>query len=239
MNLDCSIVIPLKDEEENIRPLIEELEEVMNGLDHSWECILVNDGSKDATEERILSLQSSRPFLHYLCFEKNQGQSAAFDAGFKQAKGNIVITLDGDLQNDPRDIPRLLKRLKGADLVCGVRVKRKDTRLKKLISKAANFVRRCLLNDHTKDTGCSLKVYRKQCLDQIKLYKGMHRFIPALFVIEGFRVTQVEVNHRPRRSGKTKYNLINRSFNTLFDLFAVYWMSKRKLSYKVKPPFHE
>jgi dolichol-phosphate mannosyltransferase len=239
MNLDCSVVIPLKDEEANVRPLIEELEEVMNGLDLSWECILVNDGSTDGTEEQILSLQSSRSYIRYIAFDRNYGQSAAFDAGFKYARGNIMVTLDGDLQNDPHDIPRMIKRLKGADLVCGVRVRRKDSLFKRWISKIANFIRRRLLNDHTKDTGCSLKVYRKQSLDQIKLYKGMHRFLPALFAIEGFRITQLEVNHRPRKSGKTKYNIFNRSFNTLSDLFAVYWMSRRKLNYKIKNSPHE
>ncbi len=234
MNLIYSIVIPLKNEEENIRDLIEEIVPVMKALTSPWELICVDDGSTDRTLFHLKELQKEHPNLHILAFEKNYGQSSAFDAGFKAAKGQFVITMDGDRQNDPKDIPSLIALAEQADLVTGHRVNRKDPFSKKIISRCANFIRSRFCRDEVPDTGCSLKLYRRECLDKIKLYQGMHRFLPALFKIEGFKIAVVPVNHRERVKGKTKYNFFNRSFNTVADMLAVRWMSNRHLSYKIK-----
>ena len=229
-----SVVIPLKNEAGNIGELIQELEPVMQNLGKPWELICIDDGSTDETEKILSELSKKKSYLRFLSFNRNYGQSSAFDAGFKASKGEFIITLDGDGQNDPKDIPNLIQLLPGCDLVCGMRLNRKDTLIKRITSKTANFVRNWLINDGVQDTGCSLKIYRKKCLDQIKLFQGMHRFLPALFKIEGFKVDQIPVNHRERLRGKSNYNFFNRSFNTISDLLAVRWMKKRHLHYKIK-----
>lgn len=234
MSLDFSVVIPLKDEEENIEALIEEIEAAMQKVDGSWEVICVDDGSKDQTMPVLERLKKSKPYLRILAFDRNYGQSSAFDAGFKAANGQFIITLDGDRQNDPADIPALIAHKGDYDLVCGRRMKRQDSLFKKFLSFIANQVRSRLCGDGVKDTGCSLKLYRTACLRQIKLFHGMHRFLPALFLIEGFRIKEIPVNHRKREKGRTKYNFFNRSLNTIADLFAVRWMRKRHLRYRLK-----
>lgn len=228
-----SVVIPLKNEEENIVDLVAELEPIMQGLRSPWELICINDGSTDTTLQKLVGLSKEKAYLRVITFDRNYGQSAAFDAGFKNARGEWVITLDGDRQNDPADIPKLLALKENYDLICGHRVNRRDTWQKKWISKLANCVRSRFCDDGIQDTGCSLKVYRKECLRDIKMYKGMHRFLPALFKIEGFRVAEVPVNHRERTKGTTKYNLFNRSFNTIADMLAVRWMRKRHIRYRL------
>lgn len=235
MNPVYSVVIPLKNEASNIGELVQELEPVMQNLGR-WELICIDDGSTDETGRVLKELGSQKPFLRIISFKRNYGQSSAFDAGFKASKGEFIITLDGDGQNDPKDIPNLLSLLPESDLVCGIRLKRKDTFVKRITSKVANCVRKWLVDDGVQDTGCSLKVYRKACLDKIKLYQGMHRFLPALFIIEGFKVGQIPVNHRERLRGKSNYNFLNRSFNTVADLLAVRWMKKRHLNYQIAPP---
>jgi dolichol-phosphate mannosyltransferase len=205
----------------------------MNLLSVDWELICIDDGSTDATKKILLKLARTKPYLTNIFFANNYGQSSALDAGFKAAKGEFVISLDGDGQNDPADIPKLVSLIKNADLVCGIRIERKDPWHTRLISKIANKIRGWLINDGVHDTGCSLKIYRKACLNQVKMYEGMHRFLPALFVIEGFRVCEIPVNHREREKGVSKYNVFNRSLNTIFDLFAIYWMQNRKLNYEI------
>lgn len=229
-----SIVIPLKNEEDNINDLINEIEPVMVGLNAPWEVICIDDGSTDKTFDLLSKLCQDKPFLRAIAFDRNYGQSCAFEAGFKNARGEWIITMDGDRQNDPSDIPKLLEKTTSADLICGIRVNRQDPWHKKITSKLANFVRSRLCHDDVKDTGCSLKVYRSQCLNSIKMYKGMHRFLPALFKIEGFNIAQVPVSHRERIKGTTKYNFFNRSFNTIADMMAVRWMSKRHVNYHIK-----
>lgn len=233
MTIQYSVVIPVKNEEENIIDLIEELEPVMASLQKPWELICIDDGSTDQTLSILVDLLSKKPYLRLLAFKKNYGQSSGFDAGFKAAKGDFVITLDGDRQNDPADIPKLLDAIQHHDLACGARVKRKDPFSKKITSLLANFVRRNICDDGVSDTGCSLKVYRASALKKIKMYHGMHRFLPALFKIEGLRIVEVPVNHRERTKGKTKYNFFNRSFNTIADLAAVRWMKNRQLRYQI------
>lgn len=228
-----SVVIPLKNEAENIMSLIDELEPVMNSLNHPWELICIDDGSTDTTREILRVLSKKKSFLTLLSFTRNFGQSSAFDAGFRAAKGEFVITMDGDRQNDPKDIPKMVEAARKYDLVCGIRTNRKDPWHKKLTSKIANFMRSRLCQDYVKDTGCSLKVYRTDCLKKIKMYNGMHRFLPALFSIEGFSIKEISVNHRPRTLGATKYNFFNRSFKPIIDMLAVRWMRKRQLNYKI------
>lgn len=228
-----SVVIPLKNEEENVADLISELEPVMQSLNSPWELLCINDGSTDHTLDILSKLAKEKSFLRVLTFDRNYGQSCAFDAGFKKARGEWVITLDGDRQNDPADIPKLLALTRSCDLICGHRVNRQDPWHKKVTSRLANFVRSRFCRDEIQDTGCSLKVYRKECLNHIKMYKGMHRFLPALFKIEGFRIAEVPVNHRERVKGVTKYNFFNRSFNTIADMLAVRWMWKRHVNYRI------
>lgn len=233
MSITYSVIIPLKNEEGNIVDLINELEPVMVRLKAPWELICIDDGSTDSTLTLLLNIAKNKPYLRILAFDRNYGQSSAFDAGFKHARGEWVISLDGDRQNDPADIPKLITATANNDLVCGHRVNRRDPWHKRATSRLANFIRGRLCRDQVQDTGCSLKVYRTKCLQQIKMYQGMHRFLPALFKIEGYRVSEVPVNHRERVKGKTKYNFLNRSFNTIADMLAVRWMWKRRLGYHI------
>lgn len=231
--ISYSIIIPLKDEVDNIEELFNEIIPVMESLKASWELICINDGSTDGTQAKLLLAKELLPELRVISFDRNYGQSSAFDAGFKAAQGEFILTLDGDRQNDPNDIPKMIAALENADLVCGRRTKRKDPLSKKITSLLANAIRRRLCKDGVQDTGCSLKAYRRSSLNKIKMFQGMHRFLPALFVIEGFRVVEVDVNHRERIKGTTKYNFLNRSFNTIADMLAVRWMYKRRLQYRI------
>lgn len=229
-----SLVIPLKNEEENISELLNELEPIMNSLNHPWEAICIDDGSDDKTLEILRKISKSKPYLRILVFKHNYGQSSAFDAGFKAAQGEFIITLDGDRQNDPADIPKLIQEARDVDLVCGCRANRKDPWSKKIISVFANYIRSRICQDGVQDTGCSLKLYRTESLRKIKMFHGMHRFLPALFLMEGLKIKEVPVNHRERTKGATKYNFLNRSFNTISDMFAVCWMRKRCLKYQIE-----
>lgn len=229
-----SIVIPLKDEEGNVYDLISEIVPTMDRVTNDWELICIDDGSTDDTLTILLELKEKLPQLRIISFNGNYGQSSAFSAGFEAARGEFVITLDGDRQNDPSDIPSMIAAIQDADMVCGIRQKRQDTLFKKVISRIANWVRSRFCHDGVQDTGCSLKIYRKKCLDRIKMYHGMHRFLPALFLIEGFSIKEVPVKHRERATGKTKYNIFNRSFNTIADMFAVRWMFNRRLQHKIQ-----
>lgn len=231
--MQYSVVVPLKNEEDNIIDLINEIEPVMDSLKLPWELICIDDGSTDRTLGILKEQLAKRSYLRLLVFKKNYGQSSAFDAGFKTAKGEYVITMDGDRQNDPADIPKLLEAIKDCDMACGARVNRKDPFSKKITSFIANLIRRKICDDGISDTGCSLKVYRASALRKIKMYNGMHRFLPALFKIEGLRIKEVPVNHRERTKGTTKYTFFNRSFNTIADLAAVRWMKKRQLQYQI------
>lgn len=234
MKIQYSVIIPLKNEESNITDLIHELEPIMQDLNEPWELICVDDGSTDQTKPILLRLAKKIPHLKIISFKKNYGQSSAFHAGFAAAQGQFVITLDGDRQNDPADIPNMIELIQDCDLVCGIRKKRKDPWNKKIISKVANKIRRWICDDGVQDTGCSLKVYRLSSLQKIKMYHGTHRFLPALFKIEGFKIKEIAVNHRERTKGVSKYNLFNRSFNTIADLLAIGWMNKRQLRYEIQ-----
>ena len=224
-----SLVIPLFNEEDNVAPLQEELASVLHGND--YELILVDDCSSDRTLERI----RRGPGVRVIEFAKNTGQSAAMYAGIMAAKGDIIVTMDGDRQNDPADIARMVARLgESYDLVCGWRVKRQDSFAKKLTSLIANSVRSRFTRDGVHDTGCSLKVMRRECRDALFLFRGMHRFIPALVKGLGFRITEMPVNHRPRTAGVSKYGFGSRAWKATCDMLAVRWFLSRQLRLRVR-----
>ena len=232
--LTYSVIIPVKNEEENIAPLLQEIEPVMKAFGKEWELICIDDGSTDGSLKVLKELAKTRPYLRLIVFSKNCGQSSAFDAGFKAARGTYIITLDADGQNDPADIPKLVEAIKDCDMVVGWRLNRKDTLSKRITSRLANLVRSRYCHDGLHDTGCSLKIYRAECVRKIKLYHGTHRFLGSLFCIEGFRIKEVVVNHRERTKGQSKYHFFNRSLSPFVDMLAVHWMSKRRLRYEIK-----
>lgn len=228
-----SIVVPAYNEEQNLIPLATGIDETLAPLGIAYELIVIDDGSQDQSLSVLRDLSCKHAEIRVICLRRNAGQSAALDAGFKQARGHIVVTLDADLQNDPRDIPSLLEKLHEYDVVCGIRQGRQDTWLRRLSSAIANGIRRRVLHDDIVDVGCSLRAYRRLCLASIKLYNGMHRFLPVLLHIEGFRIAQTPVRHHPRRYGQSKYNVRNRAWQALMDLWAVRWMQRRQLRYEV------
>jgi glycosyltransferase involved in cell wall biosynthesis len=224
-----SVVVPVFNEEENMSILQTELQDALAGLD--YEIVFVDDGSTDRSAQRI----ETAPNVLILQFEKNTGQSAALYAGIRAARGQTIVMIDSDLQNDPADIPRLLEEIsRGADLVCGYRAKRKDTITKRLTSRIANFVRSRFTKDHVRDTGCTLKAMRRECVSALVPFKGMHRFIPALIKGAGYRLVEIPVNHRPRRFGQTKYGFGSRALRATIDMFGVRWLLSRRLNYKIR-----
>jgi dolichol-phosphate mannosyltransferase len=224
-----SVVVPLYNEEANLPILQEELRTALLGLD--YEIIFVDDGSVDGTAERVEPAENVR----VIRFERNYGQSAAIHAGLTAARGATVVIIDGDLQNDPADIPKLLAEIaRGADLVCGYRVKRQDTVVKRATSRIANAVRSRYTKDGVRDTGCTLKAMRRECVSALFPFKGMHRFIPALVKAAGYQLVEVPVNHRPRRFGESKYGLGNRALRATIDMFGVRWLLSRRLNYKIR-----
>jgi glycosyltransferase involved in cell wall biosynthesis len=224
-----SVIVPVFNEEENVSALQTELTSALTGLD--YEIIFVDDGSTDRTFERIAADERVR----VLRFEKNTGQSAAMYAGLQAAQGTSVVLIDGDLQNDPADIPRLLAEIgRGADLVCGYRAQRKDTAVKRLTSRIANFVRSRFTRDGVRDTGCTLKAMRRECVSALIPFKGMHRFIPALVKGAGYQLVEIPVNHRARKFGQSKYGLGNRAIRATTDMFGVRWLLSRRLNYRLR-----
>jgi len=224
-----SVIVPLFNEEENMSVLQSELNATLDGIDH--EIIFVDDGSVDRTVERIVTA----PNIRVIRFGKNTGQSAAIYAGLEAARGATAVLIDGDLQNDPADIPRLLAEIdRGADLVCGYRAQRKDTLVKRLTSRIANFVRSRFTKDGVRDTGCTLKAMRFECVSALVPFKGMHRFIPALVKAAGYQLVEIPVNHRPRRFGQSKYGLGDRALRATIDMFGVRWLLSRRLNYKIR-----
>lgn len=222
-----SVVVPLYNEEGNVALLHQKIVEALQKTGATFEIIFVDDGSKDKTVEIARGLSP----LTLVEFRKNFGQTAAFDAGFKAAQGDIFITLDGDLQNDPADIPLLLAKMKeGYDVVSGWRHQRRDPFMKKLSSRMANFVRGILIQDHIHDSGCSLKAYRRECFDSVDLFGEMHRFIPAILMLDGFTVGEVKVSHHPRVSGTTKYNW-KRGVKGILDMIFLWFWRK----YSMRP----
>jgi dolichol-phosphate mannosyltransferase len=226
-----SVIIPVFNEEGNITQLQSELESALTGV--SYEIIFVDDGSRDGTVARIIKT----PMVRILQFEKNSGQSAAMYAGLLAGHGEILALIDGDLQNDPNDIPRLLKEIElGADLVCGYRTKRKDTWFKRIQSRIANSVRSRFTKDGIRDTGCTLKAMRRECREALVPFYGMHRFIPALVKGLGYKIVEIPVNHRARKSGISKYSFGNRAIRATIDMFGVRWLLSRQIRIRTKEP---
>ena len=231
--LALSVILPVHDEAENLPILWKEVAEVLPALASSAEVIFVDDGSTDGSAEIIRNLARQDSRIRLLRFEKNAGLSAAFHAGFQAARGRIVATLDSDLQNDPHDLPALIARLDGADAAVGMRLIRHDSFVKRVSSRIANGVRRAVTGDPVQDSACSLRVMKRECLSAVPPYAGMHRFIPSLLKMAGFRVVEVPVHHRPRKFGRSKYGVGNRALTAFVDLLAVRWMMGRRLRYRI------
>lgn len=229
-----SLVIPVFNEEESVGPLIEAIESALKPDSNPFEAILVDDGSGDETWTRLTERAADRPWMRLVRFEANAGQSAGFWAGIQAATADVIVTMDADLQNDPADIPRLLEHLDSADMVCGWRKDRKDPFTKRAASKIANVFRRLITRDGVPDTGCSLKAFRRETVPAWATFRGLHRFLPAIARMQGYRVTSVPVAHRPRSFGRTKYGNLSRLFAGLADLVGIWWLRRRRIRYSIK-----
>jgi glycosyltransferase involved in cell wall biosynthesis len=232
---DLSVVIPVYNEEENLPPLWEELRSVLEPLGLSFEVVFVDDGSRDRSAEIIRGFRERDRRVRLVRLKANAGETAATDAGFKAARGTWVVTMDADLQNDPHDIPALIAQLERWDAATGWRVQRGDgdAWVRRISSRVANRVRNGLSDESIQDSGCTFRAFRRECLRELVLYRGFHRFIPTLLRMRGYRVIEVPVHHRPRRFGQSKYGVLNRVFVATIDLLAVRWMKHRLLRYEV------
>jgi len=222
--MSTSVIIPFYNEEESVRFVLEEV----LACQPDAEVVAVDDGSADRTWEIICSLP-----VHGLRLTENRGQSAAMYAGMRAALGDVIVLMDGDGQNDPADIQKLVELLQqdNLDVVCGQRVNRRDTRSRRVASKAANAIRRSILNDGISDTGCSLKAFRREHVELLVPFNGLHRYLPAIFKQADLRITEVPVNHRERAQGTSKYTNWERALRGIYDLFGVRWLLKRKIVY--------
>jgi glycosyltransferase involved in cell wall biosynthesis len=229
--VSLSVVIPVYNEEKNVQALVEKLAAALDGWPGGAEFLFVDDGSADSTLELLREAQKNHSRIRLAHFKRNLGQTAAMAAGFRLAKGDAVVTLDGDLQNDPAEIPRLVALLKDWDVVCGVRTRRKDGGWKRFSSRIANGYRNWMTGDDIVDTGCTLRAYRREAVSNLELFNGMHRFLPTLLKMRGCRVTQVPVSHHPRVAGKTKYGTWGRLTKGLSDVRAVRWMKRNWIAF--------
>lgn len=230
-----SVVLPVFNEQDNLNALFLEIRAAADATGRSWEAIFVDDCSTDASLSIIRNLAGEYPEVRYVAFAENRGQSAAFCAGFDAAESDIVITMDADLQNDPGDIPDMLAVFGDeCEMVIGWRKKRKDTFIKRISSKIANKIRDSIVDDGVHDTGCSLKVMRRDMLLKLPRFKNMHRYFPILMKMQGARIKEVKVNHRERGAGESKYGTIDRALAGIYDLIGVKWLIKRHIGYTVK-----
>jgi dolichol-phosphate mannosyltransferase len=230
----CSFVIPVNNEEENIPLLLKELDSVIVKLPCKSEAVIVDDGSKDESRKLLIEGKKKYSWLRLVFLDKNHGQSAAFHAGFSQAKGEVIITMDADLQNDPADVLRLLEFYPEYDVVAGTRTNRHDSFIRFLSSKIGNGFRNALTNETIADTGCSLKVFKAEYIKKVPLFNGMHRYYPTMCRIQGATIKEVPVSHRPRTKGRSHYGISNRMLRGIFDVLAVRWMIKRTVIYSVE-----
>jgi dolichol-phosphate mannosyltransferase len=229
-----SLIIPVYNEEENLERLFSEITEAMKTMPNEYEVVVTDDASKDRSWEILQNLAKKDSRWRVQRFEYNCGESAASAAGMKASTGDIIFTLDADLQNDPRDIPQFLEALKSADCVCGSRVhERADNWLRRISSRTANWVRNKLSDEDISDAGCTYRAFKRECLRDIKFFRGAHRFLPTLFRMEGWKVSEVSITPRERFAGESKYGVWNRLFKSFADLLAVRWMKSRQLRYKV------
>ncbi len=236
MNADIvpffSIVIPVKNEEASVPDLAAEIDKAFTGADFAWEVLWVDDGSTDCTLDIIKALPKPH---RWISFARNFGQSAAFAAGFRDAKGEWVGTLDGDGQNDPADLLRQLAhgRAQDVDMVNGIRQRRKDNLIRKISSKIGNGTRNLITGKSVTDVGCSTRVVKRRFVENMPFFHGNHRFIPTLAMMAGARIAEIPVNHRPRHGGKSKYGISNRAFSGLRDCFGVRWLKARHRSWAI------
>lgn len=228
-----SLVIPAYNEQENIPTLLERVRAALEQTGKPFEVVIIDDGSTDATPRLLAEGMAKFPWLRVLRMAQNRGQSAAFDAGFKAARGQVIATIDADLQNDPEEIPRLLPMLEGYDMVTGWRKERSDTKFRRMQTRIANRVRNWLSDETIQDSASSLKLYKRHCLEGIQLFNGAHRFFPTLVKMRGYTVLEEPVKHSPRFAGTAKYGLRNRALRAFVDLLGVRWMKKRYIRYQV------
>lgn len=232
--VDLTVLIPVYNEEENIVPLVEELMPVLDALGKSFEVLFVDDGSTDGTWRLLGEMQARRPGIRLVKFARNFGKMPALAAGFERARGDIVVIMDGDLQNDPHDIPALLARIPPYDLVLGRRARRRDSWFRRLQSRTANRIRNAVLGDGVTDSGCGFQAFRRAPLARMRFYIGLHRFLPTLFQMEGCRTTEVPVNHRPRHAGVAKYGMRNRAWRAFNDMMAVRWLRSHQIRTEIE-----
>jgi glycosyltransferase involved in cell wall biosynthesis len=234
--MHLSVVAPAHNEADNLPRLLAEIAGALAPLEKCWEVIITDDASTDGTAAVLKDLRKKYPQLRVLSMRRRSGQTAAVDAGLRHARGMFIATLDADLQNDPADIPRLLRMLEAQPQPCGLingwRADRHDPWIRLISTRIANRVRNWLTHEQIHDSGCGLRVFRRECIARLKLFNGMHRFLPTLVKMEGYQVIEVPVNHRPRTAGKAKYGVLNRVFKALRDAFAVRWMQQRMLHYE-------
>lgn len=230
--IELSIVIPIFNEEENIEPLLDELFPILRNMGKVFEVICVDDKSTDSSLQILSIMEKKYPELKIVRHKFNCGESAAEATGFAHALGDIVITIDGDQQNDPADIPKLVESLKDADAVCGVRRRREDDLIKRISSRIANGFRNWVTGDYIKDAGCTFRAIKAYTLKEVPVFNGMHRFLPTILRLQGYVVKEVLVNHRPRIRGKSKYGIGNRMFRGIIDCIAMRWFKKRCISGK-------
>ncbi len=222
-------------EKDNLGPLVEAIEAQADALDLDYEIVVTDDRSTDGSWEVLQQLAQTHPRLRGQRFERNCGESAASFAAMRAARGAILVTLDADLQNDPRDLPAFLAALRETDCVCGTRKQSRragDGRLKSVVSRISNGVRSRILRDPITDAGCTYRAFRRECIDQVPFFKGVHRFLPILIGLQGYRVTEVPVTNRQRHSGRSHYGVLDRA-GAVIDMFAVRWMKKRMIRYRV------
>lgn len=229
MSADISIIIPVYNEQENILPLTREVIGAMKGSPGTYEIVFVDDCSNDATWDRIQQAQREDLRVHGLRHSRNCGQSTALWTGFQATSSRIIATLDGDLQNDASDLPRMIKQLEAVDFISGYRAKRADSWIRRVSSKIARVARRAALKVDVRDSGCAIRVFRRSTLSAAFPFNGLHRFLPILVATAGFKTLEVPVNHRPRTAGVSKYGVGNRLWRGIFDLYAVKWFQKRRL----------
>jgi dolichol-phosphate mannosyltransferase len=229
-----SVVVPVFNEEGSLPILIPKLVEVLKTLPFSYEMIFVDDGSSDGSRRVLKEMASQVPSLRVLRFKENCGLSTALVAGMRAARGKKIVTLDSDLQNDPKDIPLLLEYLDRYDMATGWRQEREDQWLKRISSKIGNAVRNWLTGEKIQDSACTLRAFKKECIEEIPVFSGMHRFLSTLVKMEGYRIVEVPVSHHPRKFGKSKYNIRNRMVRSFVDLLAVRWMKGRTIHYDIE-----
>ena len=233
-DVEISVVVPVYNEEANLPILIPKLVEVFHRLGSLYEMIFVDDGSSDGSRKLLKEMASQVPSLHWVGLKQNRGLSTALLAGMREARGKIIVTLDSDLQNDPEDIPRLLGYLDQHDMATGWRQKREDPWLKRIASRIANSVRNRLSGERINDSACTLRVFKRECLQDIPIFNGMHRFMSTLVKMRGYQIIEVPVTHHPRKYGESKYNIRNRMWRSFVDLLAVRWMKGRRIQYDVE-----